>query len=452
MIVQFLAHGAGGSKGPINYILNDKDSNNKTREPLPKILSGDPDITSMLIDMNKRKFKYTSCVLAFRDSENPTDKQIKDVLKDFRNTFVPGLGPDRVDMLQVLHRDKGNTEIHIIIPMVEIKSGRQFNINPPGKHAQQLSRDFQAFWNDRLGYDQVVPDPFKVQLSKFDYVAKKLERGIDSKTDDRINKSSTRVKIKQTTSEIFVKAIKSGKVKNRDELVSLIKSKGINVTRQGDDYISIKFEGQEKATRFKGEIFKKDANYPVLIKQYANMDSGKKLTSFELVQVKNRIIIGANYRKQFNNKAFEIKPKRITTGGGSKPKINLPSIPSFNTQQKSKPISTLNTDMFQKKNKNKIKPVSNKNSQNSAPSSSSNVGKLDRTFGVNKSLASLQGQIDAASADLANATTLEDRIRAEQKLQELMAQRNRLLADLEEAKKAELNDQDFTRTRRPKIR
>ena len=182
------------------------------------------------------------------------------------------------------------------------------------------------------------------------------------------------------------------------------------------------------------------------------MDSGKKLTSFELVQVKNRIIIGTNYRKQFNNKAFEIKPKRITTGGGSKPKINLPSIPSFNTQQKSKPISTLNTDMFQKKNKNKIKPVSNKNSQNSAPSSSSNVGKLDRTFGVNKSLASLQGQIDAASADLANATTLEDRIRAEQKLQELMAQRNRLLADLEEAKKAELNDQDFTRTRRPKIR
>lgn len=122
----------------------------KQREPLPEILSGDPDITSMLIDMNQRKFKYTSCVLAFRDSENPTDKQIKDVLKDFRNTFAPGLDQIEVDMLQVLHRDKGNTEIHIIIPMVEIKSGRQFNINPPGKHAQQLSRDFQAFWNDRV--------------------------------------------------------------------------------------------------------------------------------------------------------------------------------------------------------------------------------------------------------------------------------------------------------------
>lgn len=452
MVVQFLAHGAGGSKGPINYILSDKDSNNKKRDPLPEILSGDPDITSMLIDMNRRKFKYTSCVLAFRDSENPTDKEIKDVLKDFRNTFVPGLGPDRVDMLQVLHRDKGNTEIHILIPMVEIKSGRQFNINPPGKHAQQLSRDFQALWNHRLGYDQVVPDPFKVQLSKFDYVAKKLKKGLDDKTDSRINKSSTRVKIKQTTSEIFVKAIKSGKVKNRDELVGLIKSKGINVTRQGYDYISIKFDGQEKATRFKGELFKNDANYPALIKQYANMDSKKKLTSFELANIKNRIIIGTNYRKQFNKKAFEIKPKRMPTGGNIKPKINLPSIPSFNSQQKIKPVSTLNTDMFQKKSKNQIKPVSIKNSQNSPPSNSSNVGKLDWTFGVNKSLASLQGQIDAAQADLANATTLEDRIRAEQKLQELMAQRNRLLADLEEAKIAELNDQDFTRTKRPKIR
>lgn len=450
MIVQFLAHGAGGSKGPINYILNDKDSNNKTREPLPEILSGDPDITSMLIDMNKRKFKYTSCVLAFRDSENPTDKQIKDVLKDFRNTFAPGLGPDRVYMLQVLHRDKGNTEIHIIIPMVEIKSGRQFNINPPGKHAQQLSRDFQAFWNDRLGYDQVVPDPFKVQLSKFDYVAKKMEKGIDSKTDDRINKSSTRVKIKQTTSEIFVKAIKSGKVNNRDELVSLIKSKGINVTRQGDDYISIKFDGQEKATRFKGEIFKKNANYPALIKQYANMDSRKKLTSFELVQVKNRIIIGTNYRKEFNKKAFEIKPKRLTTGGNGKPKIKPPSTSSLNAKKmQNKDVSVKSESNPQAKANNQIKAIKNSNNTSSPTTP---VNKVDRTFGVNKSLASLQGQIDAAQADLANATTLEDRIRAEQKLQELMAQRNRLLADLEEAKKSELNDQDFTRSRRPKIR
>lgn len=70
--------------------------------------------------------------------------------------------------------------------------------------------------------------------------------------------------------------------------------------------------------------------------------------------------------------------------------------------------------------------------------------------GITKSLTALQVQIDAAQADLANARTFDERIRAEQRLAELMAQRNRLLAELEDARRAELNRHGMGSTIRPR--
>jgi hypothetical protein len=79
---------------------------------------------------------------------------------------------------------------------------------------------------------------------------------------------------------------------------------------------------------------------------------------------------------------------------------------------------------------------------------------VNRTHGVINSLGSLQIQIDAAQADLANSTSLEGRINAESRLRDLMFQRNKLLEDLELAKLAELNSNnlDKTKTPRPKKR
>ena len=73
--------------------------------------------------------------------------------------------------------------------------------------------------------------------------------------------------------------------------------------------------------------------------------------------------------------------------------------------------------------------------------------------GVAKSLASLQMQIDSAQADLANAQTLEERIKAEAKLNSLILQKNKLLAELEQARIAELNQEQapgHTPRRRPR--
>ncbi len=92
MILQFFNHGTGKSKSAINYLLSEKDSEGKIRNPPPEIFYGDTDLTGIIIDTNPRKFKYTSGVIAFRDHEKPTKKQLNQIINSFYDYFAPGLG------------------------------------------------------------------------------------------------------------------------------------------------------------------------------------------------------------------------------------------------------------------------------------------------------------------------------------------------------------------------
>lgn len=439
MIVQFFNHGTGSSQSAINYLLNENDSEGNRREPQPEIYSGDPALTGFLIDNNPRKFKYSSGAIAFRDGEKPTDKQIEQIMKTFRETFCPDLGPDKVNMLVVKHQDKGNLELHILVPMMEMTTLKRFNINPPGKHNQQLCKDFSALWNHKLNYAQVIEDPLKAQFRQFDV---KVDRTGQAKYS------------KESFSRIVAKKIRDGKINSRDELCGYLTNKGFTIARKGNDYISVKSPSQKKAIRMYGPIFTKSADYKELVKQADQALNNTKLNEFQYGNIVERMQVTREYRNNFNNKTYV--PRKIRAHKGTKvysnrnsPCLKPAQIKNIASEMQINDVLVKSESGPQVKANNQIEAIrnSNKTSSSTAP-----VNKVDRTFGVNKSLASLQGQIDAAHADLASATTLEDRIRAEQKLQELMAQRNRLLADLEEAKKSELNDQDFTRTKRPKIR
>jgi len=126
MIVQFFNHGKGKSKSAIGYLLSAKDSEGKVRNPPPEIFYGDKKLTANLIDNNPNEFKYTSGVIAFRDNEKPTNAQLKQIVKAFYEAFAPGLGPDRVNMFIVKHQDKGNIELHFLIPRLDMKTMKSF--------------------------------------------------------------------------------------------------------------------------------------------------------------------------------------------------------------------------------------------------------------------------------------------------------------------------------------
>ena len=47
--------------------------------------------------------------------------------------------------------------------------GKSFNMNPPGRKSFEITKSFQAAINHKMNYDQVVENPFKAHLSKFEY-------------------------------------------------------------------------------------------------------------------------------------------------------------------------------------------------------------------------------------------------------------------------------------------
>ena len=447
MIVQFFNHGTGKADSAVRYLLQDNDSNGNSRNPKPEIFYGDPDLTKLLIDENPRKYKYTSGVIAFRDNEKPTDAQLKKIVKAFYEAFAPGLGPDRLNMLIVKHEDKGNTELHLLIPMIDAKTQKQFNIDPPGKYATQMVKDFSAIWNHNLGYAQVVEDPLRLEFSDFD---KKVPAGKTSHT------------IKNRISVEIPKLIRNGKINNREELIKFLEERGCTVPRKGMDYISVKFPNQKKATRLKGLVFSKNSDYKQFVSEAETVLNKTFLNSFQALKIKTRLEESSEFRREFIEKRYN-KPKRIRKGTTIKPKLPKQKLTGTTIQEKIS-INTNNSEINSGKISNSaekgisfhdaVKATSGaKGSQNAKSSPSERKKSSGSVQGVAKSLASLQMQIDSAHADLANAQTLEDRIKAEAKLNSLILQKNKLLAELEQARIAELNQEQapgHTPRRRPR--
>ncbi|WP_409259252.1 relaxase/mobilization nuclease domain-containing protein [Paraburkholderia sp. HC6.4b] len=90
-----------------------------------------------------------SGAIAFRDTERPTREQLHGVIRTFKETFCPGFSGDQFNSLFVLHEDKGNTEVHFVVPMIEFASGRgkRINIHPPGGQNVRLSLFSKKPWN-----------------------------------------------------------------------------------------------------------------------------------------------------------------------------------------------------------------------------------------------------------------------------------------------------------------
>lgn len=431
MLVQFFNHGTGRADSAIRYLLSDNDSNNNPRNPKPEIFYGDPDLTKILIDNNPRKFKYTSGVIAFRDSEKPTKRQLNQIIKSFYLTFAPGLGPERLNMLIVRHEDKGNTELHLLIPMIDAKTQMQFNIDPPGQYSTQMIKDFSALWNHKLGYSQVVEDPLKAEFSNFD---KKSPSGKTSNT------------VKNRFSIEIPKLIRNGKINSRNELCEFLEEKGCTITRKGMDYISVRLPNQKKAIKLRGPVFSKNSDYKLLVQQADEVLNNTYLNDFQVSRIKIRLEDSTEFRRNFIENRLN-KPKRMRKGTTIKPR---PSIKKSKTPEiAAKPSGIIeNSDILinNPTNSNNHKPNNlqtpkggSKGSQNATISPSTKVMSNGATTSIKASLASVQTSIISALSDLTNAQTPEEKASIELKIAELRAQETKLQFELEQARISELN-------------
>lgn len=315
MNITIFPTGKGGTESAVKYLLSDTDHENKKRSVSPEILFGDPNTFTEIANSTKRQHKYTSGVIAFRDgleSQSVTPEQITTLIETFRSTFLPGLKVDEnFADFWVMHRDKGNLELHFLVGNTELVSNSQLVIHPPGEKNIQFFKAFSAVMNDNLGFAQVVADPLKIALKPFE--AKSPNGKKDKKAKDDFAK-------------VLHSEIVNGTIGNRNQLIGYMKRHGLDVQAVGSDFITVCLPGAQKNTRLKGPLFCKDSDYAHLVSEHHQSKIQKFLTPEESKDQQERLIAGIRARTAFNHKRYLTpKPGAKRTPRGSKlPTANLP--------------------------------------------------------------------------------------------------------------------------------
>ncbi|MCU4118424.1 relaxase/mobilization nuclease domain-containing protein [Variovorax sp. N23] len=451
MIVRIFKSGTSNGEAPVNYLLSMKDHAGQPRDVAPEVLEGHPATTISVINAIQRKHRYVSGVLAFRDDEKPTRAQMYEVIDSFKKAVAPGLSDRQFNSLFVLHREKGNDEIHFVVPMVEFASGRgkRLNVHPPGARNLALYEAFTQVTNHELGYGQVVPDTMRAAISV---------------TDRKLPSSKGKRRSTHLIQQEIVQAVQAGQVNNRKELVQwLDDALGVTVTRQGQDYLSVKMPGATKAMRLRGPLFEAGTDYRSLNPPKSGKPGTVMLTVPEYQKALASLDTLVSERRAFNIKAY-LTPRTFprTQGAGSASATLKPAnFTRATTKEKPMPIKkTPHTERIvedamttakQADDEHVKKPVIASTEQatqrmkamrdsGTTVSTPKPSTAMDTINSIQAAIGALQQSINAAVADMANATTPDEAKKAQQRLMALMEQMARLEQQLQDAKVRQINE------------
>lgn len=326
MLVQVFGRGVGSGAGPVRYCTAravkkiDPETGKPTgeivyREPPPEVLRGNPEITRLLIDSVQNRWKYTSGVIAFERNDAPSDDEIRAVIDDFERTMFAGLEPDQYNTLWVKHTHCGNVELHFVIPRIELRTGKALNIAPPGY--QKMFDVWRDSWNYSKGWAR-PDDPARARVvRRDDHVIKtdaaRIRDGLSTAKDP-----------KSAITEWLIDRVKSGLVKNRDDIVSSLSEIG-EITRHGDDYVSVKPPGFKRALRLKGVIYERSFDSERFIRDFEEkagegFRGNRGVDESRAERARQQLEILTKKRAEFNAERYCQRPTKqqlVVDKGGS---------------------------------------------------------------------------------------------------------------------------------------
>ena len=307
MLIKVFANGQGGGAAPVDYLIASHvlaydDNRNlireasgkpqlKIRDPLPDILSGNPDHTSMLIDSSPHKWSYRAGVIGFDKDDNPTQAQQLEVIEAFEAIAFPGLEQEQFNMLWVRHSHEGRIELHFCTPRLELSSGKSLNIAPPGyQKAFDAVRDMlnkQHGWAD-------PQDPSRAQERK--YVPEPHQR------------AQSREAVQDWIEDLIV----AGEITNRPTMVTTLQKAGFEIPRQGKKYLTILDPESDTRWRMKGTIFHEGWTTEASVEretQRQHADHAKaasRLDGFSLQELRERYQDHIGRRAQYNRGRYPL--------------------------------------------------------------------------------------------------------------------------------------------------
>ena len=294
MVVQFFKGGRTkqGAKSAVGYLLNQR-----MEQGTAKVYQGNPDLTLKIISQINRKWKFTSGVISF---EEPYDK-VKDILpkikEEFEKTFFPGLSKDQYNILYVLHTDKGRAELHFIVPRIELTTGKDLAIYTHKKDLKKkdlFQRYINSFYDLSNPLDKKKQETLKIEDRKW---------------------SNENKEFKKQLHELIEQGVLDGVFSNREEIVSFLKKNGIEVKREGKNYITIINPSNQKSVRLKGEYYDETWSITRTIEKISRREERESLVRLgEKLRERVARDAEANRKKYSKSKSKDIKRDERITG------------------------------------------------------------------------------------------------------------------------------------------
>jgi hypothetical protein len=327
MLIKFLSHGEGSGQSAMAYLLGPRDHRGTVREEI-QVLRGNPEADAKLIDNLTFKKRYSSGVLAWAPEDQPTDEQIQAVLDDFEKVAFAGLQGNQYTWSAVLHREKGGgVHVHLVVPRVELQSGKSFNVAPP-----RWDKDLNPvaeMHNYRHGWAR-PDDPGRRRVVK---PGPSFEAKLVA-TAERMNKPI--ITTREQINDWIVECIGQGLIENRADIRASLAELG-KITRENEKSISVKLPGAKRAIRLKGAIYE-EGFYPGCIEEIATEKAREPAPTTDNVRRAERKFQAACERRRKRNLAAyparieqsqeanpEVKvPEFVHSAGGSRPDTGVP--------------------------------------------------------------------------------------------------------------------------------
>lgn len=258
MLIKFTSGGRGGGKEVCRYLIDPKRPGRE--EQPPELLRGDLERTRELIDSIDREWTYSHGVLSFALEDAPTEEQQREAMDAFEAFAFAGLDREQFDISWVRHQhtEGGRVELHFVTPRMDLTSGRALNIAPPGWEGAY------ATLRDELNLTHAWARPDDPERAR--------DRGFDPPWQT----AGFRLKEQREAVQGYVESlIEAGGVRNRAEMVQALTEAGLEVTRQGEDYLGLKDPQTGEKLRLKGGIYGKGWTYDAELERAAGRTSRK---------------------------------------------------------------------------------------------------------------------------------------------------------------------------------
>ena len=236
MHIKFLARGTGSARDAADYLLGARDAAGQPREGV-EVLRGDPHQVAAALAF---EHKYTSGVIAWAPEDGPTDAQIGAVLDAFEETAWAGLEFDRYACCTASAAEA--------LTSTSSPRGRSLNIAPPG-----WRRTFDALrdaFNHEHGWSR-PDDPARARVQQPGHRAyvetARLRAGLRLESSPR-----------DLIRDYLLQRVEHGTVRNRADVVAALHEAGLEVPRQGKDYITALDPATGDRWRLKGELYADD--------------------------------------------------------------------------------------------------------------------------------------------------------------------------------------------------